>query len=304
MTGELWNRLSAEAALKELHDDVATMLHAADMTGAVSVRVIGSDRLPSFNYRAGVRFPMASLYKLVVMAAFCQAVDDGLIDPAAPVELVPETRVPGPTGLSICLDPVCMSWRDLVRLMMTISDNTAGNAVLCAVGRDRVAHTLRRLGLLQTDIRPYLPATDLHTAEVGRDADNLDPYLLPDPREYDPLLVSSTTTSDLVDLLSFIWEDHAATPSQCSFMRHVLGQQAWGHRFAEVFTYPGVQIAAKTGSLAALSHEAGVISHPDEPPIAVAVLTQSARRERTIPLSNTVVGQIARHCVRSYRQFL
>lgn len=34
----------------------------------------------------------------------------------------------------------------------------------------------------------------------------------------------------------------------------------------------------------------GVISHPDEPPIAVAVLTQSARRERTIPLSNTVGG--------------
>ncbi|SMF06957.1 Beta-lactamase enzyme family protein [Kocuria indica] len=121
------------------------------------------------------------------MAAFYQAVDDGLIDPAAPVELVLETRVPGPTGLSICLDPVCMSWRDLVRLMMTISDNTAGNAVLCAVGFDRVAHTLRRLGLLQTDIRAYLPATDLHTAEVGRDADNLDPYLLPDPREYDPL---------------------------------------------------------------------------------------------------------------------
>lgn len=85
-----------------------------------------------------------------------------------------------------------MSWRDLVELMTTISDNTAGNAVLCAVGHDRVAHTLRRLGLLQTDIRPYLLATDLHTAEVGRDADNLDPYLLPDPREYDPLLVSST----------------------------------------------------------------------------------------------------------------
>ena len=87
-------------------------------------------------------------------------------------------------------------------------------------------------------------------------------------------------------------------------MRHVLGQQTWGHRFAEVFTYPGVQSAAKTRSLAALSHETGGISHPDEPPIAAAVLTQSARRERTILLSNTVVGQIARHCVRSYRQVL
>ena len=181
------------------------------------------DPLPPFNYRTGVRFPTASLYKLVVMAAFCQAADDGLIGPAAPVDLVPETRVPGPTGLSICLDPVCMSWRDLVELMTTISDNTAGKAVLCAMGHDRVAHTLRHLGLLQTDIRPYLLATDLHTAEDARDADNLDPYLLPDPREYDPLLVSSTTASDLVGIHSFNWEDHAATPSQRSFMRHVLG---------------------------------------------------------------------------------
>ncbi len=279
----MWERPAADAVLGRLAQDVTGILRDADMTGAVAVRVIDAPELPAFGWRADEAFPAASLYKLVVMVAFCRAVDRGDLDPTALVTLRPEDRADGPTGLAICQDPVRISWRDLVRLMMTVSDNAAGQAVLREVGHARVRDVLREMGLSSTVVRPG-PA--------------------PDPVGYDPLLVSATTASDLVALLCAIWQDRAASTAQCAFMREVMSQQAWGHRFAEAFSYPGAGVAAKTGSFGALCHEAGVISHPGEKSIAVAVLTRSVRRERQIAVSNRIVGQIARHCVRSYRQFL
>ena len=301
----MWERPAADAVLGRLAQDVTGILRDADMTGAVAVRVIDAPELPAFGWRADEAFPAASLYKLVVMVAFCRAVDRGDLDPTAFVTLRPEDRADGPTGLAICQDPVRISWRDLVRLMMTVSDNAAGQAVLREVGHARVRDVLREMGLSSTVVRPG-PAPDAvpeQAVSVGTEQAQ-DPYLVPDPVGYDPLLVSATTASDLVALLCAIWQDRAASTAQCAFMRAVMSQQAWGHRFAEAFSYPGAGVAAKTGSFGALCHEAGVISHPGEKSIAVAVLTRSVRRERQIAVSNRIVGQIARHCVRSYRQFL
>lgn len=302
MLDKTWSSAGVHSALRQLERDLADMLHSEDMTGAVAVRVINAPELPVFSFQGDEVFPAASLYKLAVMIAFCREVDFGVLAPSALVDLTPADRAQGPTGLAICEDTVRISWRDLVRLMITISDNAAGEAILAKVGTARVHETLRCLGATKTEIRPAPPTAPGQSAPC--DDEGGDRYLRPDPVEYDPLAVSSTTASDLVTLLSAVWQDRAASAEQCAFMRQVLSQQAWGHRFAEAFSYPGVSVAAKTGSFGSLSHEAGVISHPGEKSIAVAVLTRSVRRERQIPLSNKVVGHIARHCVRSYRQFL
>ncbi|MBX7555452.1 MULTISPECIES: serine hydrolase [Kocuria] len=302
MSGETWNSAGVDAALRQLGREVAEFLQSEDMTGAVSARVIDAPELPVFSFHEEEVFPAASLYKLAVMMAFCREVDHGVLEPSALVDLSPADRAQGPTGLAILEDTVRISWRDLVRLMMSISDNAAAEAVLRKVRTSRVHETLRLMGAMRTEIRPTPPSGN--GAPASFDDEGRDRYLMPDPVEYDPLSVSSTTASDLVTLLCAIWQDRAASAEQCAFMRQVLSQQAWGHRFAEAFSYPGVTVAAKTGSFGSLSHEAGVVSHPGEKSIAVAVLTRSVRRERQIPLSNKVVGQIARHCVRNYRQFL
>ncbi len=301
----MWSHQAVSTVLRQLDQDVEHLLSEADMSGSVAVEVIGAEGLPGFHRQADKLMPAASLYKLTAMVAFCHAVDDGEIDPIEPVSLSALARAAGPTGLAVCLDPVRMSWRDLVRMMITISDNAAGTAVLHRLGQHRVQHSIDALGMRHTAIRSApIPHQNIGSGYPPADPEVMDPYLLPDPVEYDPLLVSATTAADVLSVLRLIWQDQAASAPQCQFMREILGQQAWGHRFAEAFTYPGVTVAAKTGSLGPLCHEAGVISHPHEPSIAVAVLTRSARREQRIPLANTTVGQIARHCVRSYRQLL
>ena len=93
---------------------------------------------------------MASVYKLPLLVAFCRLVDAGEIDPGEPVTVPVAGRTPGPTGLSVLRDPVTMSWRDLMAMTITLSDNTAADVVLARVGLDRLHATLQTFGLSGT----------------------------------------------------------------------------------------------------------------------------------------------------------
>ena len=116
-------------------------LHARPLTGDDEVALDADQRVV-----------MASLYKLPVLVAFCRAVDAGVIDPREPVRLEPRRRTPGPTGIGALKDPVTMSWRDLARMMVAVSDNAAGDALLATVGLERIDATLAELGLASTNL--------------------------------------------------------------------------------------------------------------------------------------------------------
>ncbi len=252
---------------------------------------------------------MASVYKLPVLVAFCRAVDEAVLDPAEPVRLLPGDRTPGLTGTAAMSDAVVMSWRDLARSMIAVSDNAAGDALLDALGLERVRDTLQALGLRRTRVEGGTRETHrILTADTGaRDlreamellSDNDHPTT---STVYDPLLSSATTARDMTTLLAAIWTDTAASPQQCRFMRAVLAQQIWPHRLSSGFPYPGVTIAGKTGTLGALRHEVGVVHHQHETAVAVAVFTQAARADRNLPRVDAVIGTAARAAVTFLRR--
>ena len=76
----------------------------------------------------------------------------GRLDPARPVRLDAGNRSPGPVGLSLFHDDAQVSARDLVTLMLTISDNVATDALLALVGLDAVAAAAERHGLADTRV--------------------------------------------------------------------------------------------------------------------------------------------------------
>lgn len=252
---------------------------------------------------------MASVYKLPVLVAFCRAVDEAVLDPTEPVRLLPGDRTPGLTGTAAMSDAVVMSWRDLARSMIAVSDNAAGDALLDALGLERVRDTLQALGLRRTRVEGGTRETHrILTADTGaRDlqeamellSDNDHPTT---SKVFDPLLSSATTARDMTSLLAAIWTDTAASPQQCRFMRAVLAQQIWPHRLSSGFPYPGVRIAGKTGTLGALRHEVGVVHHQHETAVAVAVFTQAARADRNLPRVDAVIGTTARAAVTFLRR--
>ncbi len=253
--------------------------------------------------------PAASVYKLVLAVAWCRQVDDGIRDPRARVTVDPAEHTAGPTGLSTFDDAATVSERDLVRLMMTVSDNTAADVLLRAVGLDAVAATSAALGLAGTRVRG---GTADALAGLQRDLAQASPAAALEAlastdvtsriSAYDPALASATTAADMTTLLRDVWLDRAAGTESCAFLRRIMAQQVWPHRLAAAFPYDDVLTSGKTGTLGALRHEVGVVEFPGEVPVAVAVLTRSARSERALPGADAAIARVARIAVGALRR--
>jgi beta-lactamase class A len=251
---------------------------------------------------------MASVYKLPLLVAFCRRVDAGEIDPREPVTVDPAERTPGPTGLSVMRDAVTLSWRDLACSMISVSDNAAADVLLRRVGLAHVNETLGDLGLERTrvlggtaDVLRSLVADTAasDTAAAFRTLTSND--AAPPVSAYDAVLASATTAREMTRLLAAVWSDHAASPRQCRFARELLGAQAWQHRLRSGFPPVGVRVAGKTGTLAAVRNEVGVVQFDGERPVAVAVFTRAARAEELLPRADAVIGQAARIAVTDLR---
>jgi beta-lactamase class A len=251
---------------------------------------------------------MASVYKLPLLVAFCRRVDAGEIDPGERVTVHPAEHTAGPTGLSVLRDPVTMSWRDLACSMISVSDNTAADVLLRRVGLAHVNDTLSDLGLERTrvlggtaDVHRSL-VTDTSTADTAAAFRALTSNdAAPDVRAYDAVLASATTPREMTRLLAAVWSDRAASPQQCRLARELLGAQAWQHRLRSGFPPVGVRVAGKTGTLAAVRNEVGVVQFDGERPVAVAVFTRAARAEELLPRADAVIGQAARLAVTELR---
>ncbi|WP_377273487.1 serine hydrolase [Peterkaempfera sp. SMS 1(5)a] len=270
-------------------------LHVADVHRPSAQVTIDADDIP---------VPVGSLYKVPVMAAFCRLVDAGAIDPRRRVALERADHVPGTTGISILHDPVSVSLRDLVTLMMTISDNTAGDTVLRHVGGAAVDGLCRDLGMPDTHILAGTAGT-LAQLVADTEAQSLDDALthiadndatIP-TGVYNPLSKASSTPADMARLLHAIWTDQAASAEGCAFMRDVMGREVWGHRLASGFPHDDVKVSGKTGTFGAMRHEAGVVELADGSTYTAVVFTHAARADRKLPRADTVIGKVARAAI-------
>nr|WP_173874444.1 serine hydrolase [Streptomyces albus] len=251
---------------------------------------------------------MGSVYKMPLMVAFCRQVDAGVLDPRQRVTLSPEDRLPGPTGISQLRDEVTMSLRDLVVMMMTISDNAAADAVLHQVGAAAVDETCRALGLFRTHLNDGIAGTLARlVAETG--AETVDAALaritdndraVP-PGVYDPAWATATTPAEMARLLRAIWLDEAASPESCAFIRRTMARQPWQHRLAAGFPYDEVAVYGKTGTFGVMRHEAGIVELADGRAYTAVVFTQAARADRRLPRADAVIGATARAAVEHLR---
>lgn len=250
---------------------------------------------------------MASVYKLPLLVAFARLVEAGDLDPAEPVTVPASRRTPGPTGLSALRDAVTMTWRDLMTLTITHSDNTAADVVLARVGLDRVNAMLHLFGLHGTRVRSGTDAVQHRLREETGAGDVAGAFAalarddgVGDVAAYDPALTSATTARDTTRLLARIWDDTAATPDGCRFARDLLGAQIWTHRLRSGFPR-GARVAGKTGTIGAVRNEVGVVTFDGEHPVAVAVFTRAARADPILPRADAVIGEAARIAVTDLR---
>jgi len=94
----------------------------------------------------------ASVLKIQVALAALESIATGRLEGSGRVLLAGNCRTPGPVGVSLMADDVEISVRDLVPLMMTISDNVATDALIDQIGLPTINDLTSALGLERTRI--------------------------------------------------------------------------------------------------------------------------------------------------------
>lgn len=181
---------------------------------------------------ADVRFPTASTIKTAVMLeVYHQAAEGTLsLDEVVPVK---DTDRVGGSGVLNGLSPgLSMKVRDLVHLMIVLSDNTATNVLVNRVGTKRIDDRLVGLGLSQTKIfRP--------TFRDGRP--DLHPEL---EKEYG---LGMATPREMGRLMAMIAQGKAVSADASQAMLATLRRQQDRAMLPRLLP-SGVQVGNKTGT--------------------------------------------------------
>jgi D-alanyl-D-alanine carboxypeptidase (penicillin-binding protein 5/6) len=230
--------------------------------GDVAVAVKHLTKGETFNYKADEPMPTASLIKLPIMLEAYRQAAEGKFSLDDRVTFTDDDKTPGSGILSTHFSSgASFSVRDAIRLMIAYSDNTATNLVLAKIGLPATNQTMEGLGF---------PNTKVH-AFVFRPMSSIAPER---SKEFG---LGSTTASDMIRLVELINAKKVVNETACDAMLEHL-RRCEDKRLSRLLP-TGVKVAHKTGSVAAVRTDAGLIEAKSGP-IAICVLTKNNKDQR------------------------
>lgn len=213
----------------------------------IAAGIVEGDRSWALDGRRS--FPAASTIKVAILVALAQALDAGRLALTDRRVVEPDAVVQG-SGVLLGMEPgLSLPLSDLAFLMIAVSDNTAANLIIDAVGMEQVQQTIAGLGLT---------TLALNRRFLGR---------LPGPGEPE----NYASAGDLRHLLTAIAADQAASSEGCAWMRDELDKQQRRDRLAR-YLPDGVTFGGKYGSLPGYAHDSGLLT-TNHGTLAIAVLT-------------------------------
>jgi len=235
----------------------------------VSVRHLGTGESAHLN--GDKLFPTASVFKVPVIVEFHRQVERGILSLDERVTLREVDKVPGSGILRELTEGLEVSLRDLLSLMMIVSDNTATDLVAGRVGFDNVNRTLRGLGLTRTSITRYcrellfdlvgindVPREDMtlslyeKTWEAGKGAPS---WSLGTENN------DVTTPNEMNKLIALISEGKAASRESCDQILGIMAKcQTGPARIPKYLPAREVRLERKTGSLPGIRNDVGIVT--------------------------------------------
>ena len=234
----------------------------AAFSGTAGVVITDPRTGATYEHESDRIFPSASLYKLIVMAdAYRQASGGGLSLDSATVTIADEDLAEGGWTAS----GVTLSVRAAVERMITLSDNSAGRALLRLLDPHTVNAMARSLGLNDTRINFTLPE-DERTADYN-----------------------TTTARDIARFFGAIAQGQVVDPLASFEMMATLGRQRINDRLPTGLP-DGTTIAHKTGNLDGVAHDAGVMTTRFGPRVIVMLTESYVNYDDVVTLAASLAG--------------
>jgi beta-lactamase class A len=273
--------------LKRILEDI---LDGRDGTFAVMARDLKTGEEVSVN--PDVLVPTASVFKVPVLVEVFRKAHLGLLNLHDRHELTEEDKCPGSGVLKELLPGVQLTYEDLAVLMIIISDNTATDLCLDAVGVDDVNATMRKLGLTNTFITmgckgllAYCAGIEAHWPSGEQMALSFK-RLKAGQTDYNGLAFKGvkennvTTVRDMVNLLQILYEGSKLPQEVCENCLGVMKRQQLRDRIPGLLPL-GTVTMTKSGTLGKgrVVNDVGIVEPADGNPYAVAILTNQVPRD-------------------------
>ena len=251
-----------------LHGDIVKEAKGFEKVLGVAVKHLGTGEEASIN--GSEVFPTASVFKVPVIVELYGQVEAGRLNLDDRLILKDSIKVPGSGILKELSEGLEVNVRDLSRLMMILSDNTATDMLVERVGKENVNARMKRLGLkntivvgdcrdllfdlvggnnlseeektLETYVRLAKSGTDKGSWSLGTERNNI------------------TTPLEMNRLLEFIVDGKAASREGCDAILETMSKcQTGEYRVPKYLPAEKVRMQRKTGSLPGVRNDVGVI---------------------------------------------
>lgn len=197
----------------------------------------------------------ASTIKVAIMAGVFAAVAEGKARWSEELVLSEADKVPGSGVVRELSAGVRLPLRDLVHLMIVVSDNTATNMLLDRIGGDAVNEVADKLGLKQTrvlrkilgggkDVRPVPSGV----TEAGRVPGN------------ERFGIGVSTPREMVLLVEKLERGEVVSPEASREMIEILKRQQYKDGIGRRLRH--LPVASKSGALDRLRADAGIVYAP------------------------------------------
>jgi beta-lactamase class A len=233
--------------------------------GKVAVAVKSLSTGESFQYKADVPMPTASLIKFPVMIEVYRQAAEKKVDLNKMLTLRKEDKVPGSGILTDNFsEGTTFSLFDAVHIMIAKSDNTATNLVLDQIGLKSTPETMEKMGYSNTKI---------HSKSFRRDTSVF-------PERSKQFGLGSTTAAEMVRLCEALHKKELVSPEASEAMLKHMRACDDKDKFPR-FLPPGTKIAFKTGSVDKSRTAAGIIEC-SQGPVALCVMTDENEDQRWV----------------------
>ena len=283
---------------------------APNSGGTVGVGAVHIETGRAVWFNGDERFPMASTYKVPIAVQLLSRVDRGEITLADMVELEPGDIHPGSGTISNLFDDpgVALSLRNLLELMLLISDNSATDLTLTAAGGpDAVNARMAELGVegLSVDrptsslIGDYsgveTPADGrISMAEFRNRAADVTveeraaarAAFATDPQD-------TSTPRAMAHLLAMTWAGKALGSKNTEVFKDIMLRVQTGTGRIKGVLPPGTPVGHKTGTIGGTTNDVGYIYLPDGAGHVITVVFVKDS-ERQVPAREATIAQVSR----------
>jgi beta-lactamase class A len=205
-----------------------------------------------FSYRGEEGFPAASVIKVPIMMEALRQAQLGQLDLES-IYALQETDVVGGAGVLMELHRgITLTWRDLVHLMIVVSDNTASNALIDRLGQARLNQALAELGMTQSVLgRKFMVAPD------------------------SPLVKNFTSPNDMARCLAALYRNEFLNAEWSSVGIDIMARQQYREKIPLLLPAE-TRVAHKTGEIDGVRHDVALVLRPGRSYVFVALTHQVA----------------------------